>query len=265
MTSYVRAPYTLNAHQKPTVGDTKMGFTNLDHMGWLKCDGRTVNVADFRLLFDVIGYTFGGSGATFTLPDFTGRVAGMAGKPFPTIDASPTTYTKGQKDGEQQHRLNIDEMPSHTHGSNNVTGNTNGNGLTTLNGQHYHTGTTDSNGTHNHGGSTGAGGTSGSETVSENALGRNVTDYEGSHTHSISADGNHTHTFTTSTEPNHQHQIFNTGGSNWHNNMQPTLFFGNMFVYCGRPNYGGESVNRVTIDGANFMNFPYFTPNNQVL
>jgi microcystin-dependent protein len=26
----------------------------------------------------------------------------------------------------------------------------------------------------------------------------------------------------------------NQGGSNAHNNMQPTLFVGNMFLYCGK-------------------------------
>lgn len=244
MTSYIRAPYTLNAHQRPTVGDTKMGFTNLDHMGWLKCDGRSVTVADFRLLFDVIGYTFGGSGATFNLPDFTGRVAGMAGRPFPEIDASPTTYAKGDNDGEQRHRLNIDEMPSHTHGSSNVTGNNNGDSYTTENGEHNHTGTTDPTGSAPESETTAAGVYTGPVVA-------------GSETH--------THTFTTSNAGDHQHRIYNTGGSNWHNNMQPTLFFGNMFIFCGRVNYGGSSVNRVTIDGQNFLNFPYFTVNNQVL
>jgi microcystin-dependent protein len=32
--------------------------------------------------------------------------------------------------------------------------------------------------------------------------------------------------------------INNTGSSNPHNNMQPTLFVGNMFIYCGRTQVG---------------------------
>ena len=32
----------------------------------------------------------------------------------------------------------------------------------------------------------------------------------------------------------HAHYLSNTGGSNWHNNMQPTLFAANMFIYSGK-------------------------------
>jgi len=45
----------------------------------------------------------------------------------------------------------------------------------------------------------------------------------GSSTTGIS-DSGHTHALVMS----------NQGGSNAHNNMQPTLFVGNMFIYCGR-------------------------------
>jgi hypothetical protein len=44
----------------------------------------------------------------------------------------------------------------------------------------------------------------------------------------IQPNGAHVHTFSTLT----------TGGSNAHNNMQPTLFTGNMFMYTGKPLYG---------------------------
>ena len=38
------------------------------------------------------------------------------------------------------------------------------------------------------------------------------------------SDGTHAHTFTTN----------NTGGSLYHNNMQPTIAMGNMFIYSGK-------------------------------
>ena len=44
----------------------------------------------------------------------------------------------------------------------------------------------------------------------------------------VVTDPTHVHTFTT----------LNTGGSNAHNNMQPTLFIGNVFIYSGKTTYG---------------------------
>lgn len=46
--------------------------------GFLLCAGQSLVVADYQDLHDVIGYTYGGSGANFTLPDLRGRV--VAGK-----------------------------------------------------------------------------------------------------------------------------------------------------------------------------------------
>mgnify|MGYP003342440176 CR=1 FL=1 len=68
MTSVSRRFATFTAHEKPVTGDIKMSFVGYDHIGWLKCDGRTLSTKDFNLLFQVIGYTFGGSGNTFNLP-----------------------------------------------------------------------------------------------------------------------------------------------------------------------------------------------------
>lgn len=42
--------------------------------GWLPCDGRTLNVSDYRGLYAVIGNTYGGtSGVTFKLPDYRSK------------------------------------------------------------------------------------------------------------------------------------------------------------------------------------------------
>ncbi len=213
MTSYVRSPLNFAAHQRATVGDQKISFTGFDHLGWLKCDGRSVSRATYALLFNVIGETFGADDSTtFKLPNYQGCVPGMPGTP-PVSDisgANPTTYLLGDLEaGEQRHKLIIDEMPAHKHGSVDVSDNTNGDGLTA------------SAGSHNHGGVTGPGGNA---IESENVfggVGANVSG-AGEHTHSISTDGAH------------QHAIGSTGGSDWHNNMQPTLFGGNMFIFSGR-------------------------------
>jgi hypothetical protein len=42
--------------------------------GWLRCNGASVTVSRYNALFKVIGYTYGGSGANFTLPTVTDHI-----------------------------------------------------------------------------------------------------------------------------------------------------------------------------------------------
>ena len=39
--------------------------------GWLSCAGTSLDTVTYSALFAVIGYTYGGSGANFTLPTVT--------------------------------------------------------------------------------------------------------------------------------------------------------------------------------------------------
>ena len=213
MGSYFRDFYSPKASQRPTVGDTKFSVTFQDHMGWLKCDGRQLAVSDYNILFQMIGYRFGGSGNQFTLPDAEGRVPGAIGT------STDHTWTLGDVSGQETHTLIIDEMPAHKHGSADVTGNTNGNGITDLSGAHTHSGITEAQGY-----AQSFTGVSGADVLSTN-----VADNA----------GDHTHAFTTG-QPSvlHHHKIGSTGGSAAHNNMQPTIFIGNLFIYSGRPRVG---------------------------
>jgi microcystin-dependent protein len=43
--------------------------------GWMLCDGRQLTTAAYPTLFAAIGYSYGGSGANFNIPDFRGRFA----------------------------------------------------------------------------------------------------------------------------------------------------------------------------------------------
>jgi microcystin-dependent protein len=56
------------------VGEIKMWGTASAPTGYLLCDGSSVSTTTYAALFAVIGYTFGGSGASFTLPDYRGRM-----------------------------------------------------------------------------------------------------------------------------------------------------------------------------------------------
>ena len=203
------------ARTKPTTGDTKSSFVDVDHLGWLRCNGRGLNTTMYNLLFQVIGYTFGGSGATFNLPDGQGRVIGNKGTIVDACNPLGVLFPSGTVTGEVTHRLTIAEMPSHNH--NSAAGSPGAN--TTAAG-------TTSSYTHNHGGTTGDGGNRvESETVS------NVPGF----TASVSGEGTHNHSIASDT---HNHTIASNGGDQCHNNMQPTLFYGNMFIYCGIPMNG---------------------------
>ena len=43
--------------------------------GFLECNGQSVSTTTYANLFAVIAYTYGGSGASFTLPDLQDRTA----------------------------------------------------------------------------------------------------------------------------------------------------------------------------------------------
>ena len=203
MVSIARRFFSPMAAEKPSVGDTKTSLVEVDHLGWLKCDGRSLNVADYYFLYQLIGNTYGGNSKTFNLPNPAGQVIGIIG-----TGAGLTTRAYGASVGEETHTLTIPEMPTHNH-----------------------TGTTNS-------------ATTG---ITHNATGPSGTGYGLSY-----QDGNNTMNATvnsgsepnlyepvkalTLTDPSHTHTITtnNTGGGNAHNNMQPTLFVGNLFIFCGK-------------------------------
>ena len=196
MTSYIRTYSTYSANQRATVGDTKTSVINNDHMGWMKCDGRSIAVADYYFLWRVIGYSFGGSGDNFNLPNAAGMIPGIVGQGR-DANLSTFTYALGSKVGEYVHTLTIPEMPIHNHGVTDPG--------------HTHTGTTD------------AGSFGGALNNIPVSVGTDGADNAGTHTH----------TFTTNNSVTGI-SIQNTGGSLHHNNVQPTLPIGNMFIFNGR-------------------------------
>jgi microcystin-dependent protein len=66
--------------------------------GWLICNGASYASASYATLFSVIGYTFGGSGANFNVPNLKGRV--VVG-----IDGSQTQFdSRGETGGAITHQ-----------------------------------------------------------------------------------------------------------------------------------------------------------------
>lgn len=60
------------ANGTPT-GGLMMWPTDVAPTGWLLCDGSSVSTTTYAALFAIVGYTFGGSGGNFTLPDYRNR------------------------------------------------------------------------------------------------------------------------------------------------------------------------------------------------
>lgn len=102
-----------DAHQKivdnrPT-GEITMFAGSSAPTGWLICDGSAKDTTTYADLFAVIGYTYGGSGATFNLPNLQGNIP-------VGLDSGDTDFdTLGETGGAKTHTLSIAEIPNHNH------------------------------------------------------------------------------------------------------------------------------------------------------
>jgi len=224
MTSYNRDYWmSFGAHQKASVGDIKFSAVNYDHLGWILCNGALLNVDDFQFLFNMIGYSFGGSGAQFRLPNPAGRVPGVIGTGYDdNVPTSTMTTYLGQSLGEYQHRLTIPEMPSHNHGVNPAISSIAANNSTSI------VSITINDPTHTHSYTTV--GNTPVYTASPGNMSGNGTGA----TTGASATG------VTLNNGTHAHTLNPSGEDKFHNNVQPTLFIGNMFIYTGLPRYGAS-------------------------
>lgn len=197
----------------------------------------------FNLLFQVIGYTFGGSGQTFKLPDPHGRVMGSVGTVTDDNNRS-RFFAPGTSVGELDHKLVLSEIPSHNHDDStspvvpNGGSTSEGNTSTSLTGiTQTNTGfaqLNDPGHTHTYYNQPNNVSPAVSLTTTEVADNVNVDQITGRSTTGIT-DVGHIHTIT---DPGHKHKIASNGGDQYHNNIQPTLFYGNSYIYCGIPNYG---------------------------
>ena len=91
--------------------------------GWLPCDGTLYNTTQYDLLFGVLGFSYGGSGANFAVPDYRGyadvgsdNMSGPAGNAGRFFNLGPGGIT-----GELVHVLTVGELASHAHGVNDPT------------------------------------------------------------------------------------------------------------------------------------------------
>lgn len=96
---------------EPFLGEIIMFGGNFAPRQWALCDGQLIPINQNQALFAILGTTYGGDGrTTFALPDMRGRVPMHAGN-----GPGLTNRRLGEKSGQEQVTLNINNMPSHSH------------------------------------------------------------------------------------------------------------------------------------------------------
>jgi microcystin-dependent protein len=99
-----------------------------DPVGWLICDGRPLDPANYQNLFNKIGYTYGNASGFFNIPNLTGRsVAGLDNMGGGNAQRLTQTFTGGSganvlgsTGGKVHHELIPTETPiaEHSHSLN---------------------------------------------------------------------------------------------------------------------------------------------------
>lgn len=91
---------------EPFLSEIRMMSFNYAPRGWATANGQLLPINQNQALFSLLGTTFGGDGrVNFALPDLQGRTPIHFGN----------GHTLGERAGEQNHTLNISEMPQHNH------------------------------------------------------------------------------------------------------------------------------------------------------
>jgi microcystin-dependent protein len=215
-------------YSQAVIGDYKSCARNDDHLGWLVCDGRLVNREEHNALFEVVGTSFGSTDSTnFRLPDLRGRVFGglnQSGNRNNTF----SERNLGSATGAETHTLTIGEMPSHNHAitdpshAHNITDPSHAHNITDPG--HVHSGDTYRIGTQT------VNDIAGGDTAADEGVANDDVD---SATTGITV--NNATTGVTVNNNTTGITINNRGGDLAHNNMQPTLFAGNIYIFAGVP------------------------------
>jgi microcystin-dependent protein len=95
---------------QPFVGEIRMFGGSFAPAGWFFCNGQTLQISQYDVLFALIGTTYGGNGqTTFNLPNLQGRL------PVHMGTTNFGSFVQGQLAGEENHTLTLNEIPNHTH------------------------------------------------------------------------------------------------------------------------------------------------------
>lgn len=196
---------TINASNVGIIpGGILMWPTAVAPTGFLICNGASVATATYPTLFAAIGYTFGGAGSVFNLPNYTDRMPIGAG----------SSYALAATGGAATSSISTSNMPSHTHSfSGSVSVSISGT-------------TSDVSNLHQHGVNTSP--TISSFTASYSGgvdTGENRCVYSNDRAHGTNTNdaGNHTHTFSGSGGGSFSGTTGSTGSGTAFNTISPYL------------------------------------------
>lgn len=95
----------------PFIGEIRLFAFGRAPIGWVLCAGQPLAIAQYQVLYTLIGTTYGGDGVTtFNAPDLRGRVPIRYGQ-----GPGLTNHALGQPGGEERHTLLTGEIPAHGH------------------------------------------------------------------------------------------------------------------------------------------------------
>lgn len=190
--------------------------------GWHLCQGQQIATASYPKLFAALGYTYGGAGALFAVPNLQGRVPLMAGSGSDVLGV-PFSFAFAAVGGVVQHILGVPNLPA-------------ANLISDVTGSHQHPGfaepighghTTDPAGAHAHdvgeqplnvaansgGGAAFFGG--------DGSFGLVATHFVADHQHTIPESGVHAHIVSIGFDGGHGHNVPLGGASQPFPNVQP--------------------------------------------
>ncbi len=95
----------------PLIGQVMLFAGTYAPVGWMFCQGQLLSIAQYDVLFAIIGTTYGGDGqTTFALPNLSGRVAVSAG-----TGPGLSSWALGQAAGAESATMTQANMPAHNH------------------------------------------------------------------------------------------------------------------------------------------------------
>jgi len=95
----------------PFIGEIRAFGFNFAPQGWALCQGQSLNITQYQVLYSLLGTMYGGDGRTyFNLPDLRGRMPMSMGQ-----GPGLTPRGQGQTVGQESVTIGVAQLPTHNH------------------------------------------------------------------------------------------------------------------------------------------------------